>query len=261
MKETISVVIPTLNEEQNIESCIMCLVNQIEKPFEIIVVDNGSTDRTRDIVKSIKDRFTNRLMIKLFYYPHGNQTNARDFGIRKSRGTIIGSLDAEACPNKDWTMKIVKHFRSSDVVGIGGKSFFRNRGIILNFIYGLSYYARLVSYRYCIGGGNSAFRKSAFISVRGYEGLDELRKKENITYAKDDYYLSKKLEIIGKLKFCSDLNVSLLYRLRDKKTRTYRNGYSILDVFYRIYLEIAYDSRITRHFKKIKFMDNTAAST
>ena len=57
MTETISVVIPALNEGKNIKSCLIKLLNQYEKPLEIIVVDNGSVDNTNITVQNLKKKF------------------------------------------------------------------------------------------------------------------------------------------------------------------------------------------------------------
>lgn len=251
MKETLSVIIPALNEEQNIGDCLESLLNQTEKPLEIIVVDNGSTDNTKDIAKKFKKKFRKkRIQFKLFSCLNGNQTNARDFGIKKSKGTIIGSLDADAFANKNWIFKIMKNFKTQEIVGVGGKSRFRNKGKIFNFLYSLTYYFSLLSGLYCLGGNNSAFRKSYFLSVNGYSGLEELRKKEKITHAKDDFFLSKKLEQKGKLKFCPDLNVTLQHRIRNNHTRRLPTKFSIKEVVKRTFLEINYDLKITKYFKK-----------
>lgn len=107
----------------------------------------------------------------------------------------------------------------------------------------------MLSGSYCLGGGNSAFRKSSFLSTNGYVGLEKLRKKENITHAKDDFFLSKKLEQKGRLKFCPDLNVTIQYRIRNNHTRRLPNNSSIKDIIRRTFLEINYDLKITRYFK------------
>ena len=251
MAEKVSIIIPALNEEKNIKECLQNLLNQIEKPLEVIVVDNGSVDNTNKIVKSlVKDFHKSGINLKIFYHPIGNQSNARSFGIKKSKGTIIASLDAEALPNNDWVKRILDHFKDKEIVGIGGISSFRNKGIILNFFYIISFYLRFTINTYCLGGGNSAFRKSTFISVGGYKGLDKLRKEKNIKYAKDDFFLSKKLEDEGKVKFCPDMKVNLLYRIRDKNDKKYKNKYTIEDVLKRIYLEIYYDKQINKYFKE-----------
>ena len=254
MKNRISIVIPTLNEEENIKSCLNHLLNQKEKTFEVIVVDNGSSDNTLKIADSLKSSFQKKgIILKTFYHPIGNQTNARDLGTRKSSGEIIGSLDAEALAEKNWISKINEYMKDENIVAIGGKSYFRNRKGFFNFFYTINYYLRLFLGFYCIGGGNSAFRKKAFLKVNGYKGLEEIRKKEKMIFAKDDYFLSKKLEKIGKVKFCKDLNVSLLYRVRDKKTRTYKKTGKIQDILKRAYLEIVYDYKISKYINDKKY--------
>src|SRR3989339_877484 len=86
MEEKLSIIIPTLNEKQNIKNCLTSLLNQTKKPYEIIIVDNGSTDNTKEIAKKFEKKFKEKeINFKLFYYPKGNQTNARDFGIKKSK--------------------------------------------------------------------------------------------------------------------------------------------------------------------------------
>ena len=248
MVDKISVVIPTLNEENNIRECLYHLLNQVKKPYEIVVVDNGSTDKTTEIVKSLQEKFRrNKINLKLFYCLNGNQKSARELGVKKSTGSIIGSLDADSLADKRWIITIHNYFRDKNLVGIGGKSHFRNKGFLFNLFYTVNYYIRILLNLYCIGGGNSAFRRSAYISVRGYSGLEYLRKKKNISHAKDDYFLSKSIEQIGKIKFCEDLNVSLLYRIRNKKKRS---SFVLIAVLKRAFFEVLYDYRINAYFKE-----------
>ena len=97
MKEKISVVIPILNESSVIKNCLKHLLVQKETPFDVIVVDNGSIDNGRKIADSLKILFAKKgIILKTFYYPIGNQVNARDFGTRKAGGEIICFLDADA---------------------------------------------------------------------------------------------------------------------------------------------------------------------
>ena len=57
----ISIVIPAYNEEKRIEACLKNIVTQIEKPFEVIVVDNNCTDKTAEIAREFEQ---NNLKIK-----------------------------------------------------------------------------------------------------------------------------------------------------------------------------------------------------
>lgn len=243
----LSIVIPCLNEAKVISGCLESLLNQVEKPLEVLIIDNGSTDKTYENAQKFKKRFQEQnVQFRVMRYSKGNQTDARNLGVRESKGSIIGSLDADSWAKKDWIQKIKMHLKDQNIIGIGGKSSFRNKGFILNFLYVINYYWRLPTRFYCLGGGNSAFRKSAFLKVNGFDGIEEFRKKENIKHAKDDFYLSKKLETIGQIKFCPDMNVTLLSRVRSSKTA---KRASILNVFHRVYLETKYDWQIVRHFK------------
>ena len=250
-KETISIIIPTLNEEKIIGNCLDSLLEQTKKPLEVIIIDNGSADKTLSTVKSYISKFKmEKIALKIFLHAKGNQTNARDFGVRKSRGSIIGSLDADACPDKNWVSSIIKNLKDQKIIGIGGKSRFRNKGFLFNLGYIAYYYLRPIIGLYCIGGGNSAFRKDAFLKVRGYNGLEELRKKKKIYHAKDDFFLSKKFEQIGKIRFCPDMNVTLLSRVR--KNRDTAKTTRIGGIIKRVFFEIIDDRKITLYIKSIK---------
>lgn len=253
MDEKVSVIIPTLNEGNNIKTCVESLINQTEKPLEILIIDNGSGDNTLEISKNLKKKVGEAgINLRVYYHPYGNQINARGVGAKKSKGEIIASIDADAMADENWILEIKKHFKDPEIVGIGGKSFFRNRGIIMNFFYSLTYPLRLISNLYCIGGGNSAFRRSTFFSVNGYNGLEKLRKKENITFEKDDFFLSKRLEQKGKLKFCPKMKVTLLYRVRTDKNKSYKKIISFKELIKKVVLGTIYDVKIKNYFKNLE---------
>ncbi len=86
----ISVIIPLFNKEKYIESTIKSVLSQRETSFEIVVVDDGSTDHSGDIVKNIGDA-----RIHLYRKPNGGVSSARNYGITKARGQFIFFLDAD----------------------------------------------------------------------------------------------------------------------------------------------------------------------
>jgi glycosyltransferase involved in cell wall biosynthesis len=86
----ISVLIPTYNAELTIEKTIASVQQQTYRDFEIIVIDDGSTDKTVDVVQSIMD---NR--IKLFFYENGGVSVARNRAIKNATGKYIAFLDAD----------------------------------------------------------------------------------------------------------------------------------------------------------------------
>lgn len=87
---TISVVIPAYNAQATITKTIESVRQQTYSDLEIIVINDGSSDRTAEIVNNIKEQ-----RIKLFNYPNGGVATARNRGIAKARGEYIAFLDAD----------------------------------------------------------------------------------------------------------------------------------------------------------------------
>ncbi|MDO5970927.1 glycosyltransferase family 2 protein [Flavivirga aquimarina] len=85
-----SVVIPLYNKEGFIEETLKSVLTQSFKYFEIIIVNDGSTDRSEDIVNSFKD-----FRIKIFTIKNHGASHARNYGIKKASGNYIALLDAD----------------------------------------------------------------------------------------------------------------------------------------------------------------------
>jgi glycosyltransferase involved in cell wall biosynthesis len=86
---TISVVIPTYNRAQFIAETIRSALGQTRLPLEIIVVDDGSTDRTREALQP----FIDRAEIRCFFRKNTGVGAARNFGIRAAAGDYVAFLD------------------------------------------------------------------------------------------------------------------------------------------------------------------------
>lgn len=117
----ISAIITTRNEEKNIENCIKSILNQTHKNTEIIVVDNYSDDKTKEIAKKYTDKV----------FDKGPERSAqRNFGVERSRGEYFLYLDADMILHSNVIQECVEHVKSSpEVIGlyvpeiIMGKSF------------------------------------------------------------------------------------------------------------------------------------------
>ncbi len=87
----ISIIIPTYNNQGTIKKTIHSVLNQSFTNFEIIVVDNGSTDGTKTIIKSIKDK-----RIKYFHRTKNyGAASARNYGARKAKSDLLNFLDSD----------------------------------------------------------------------------------------------------------------------------------------------------------------------
>src|SRR3990167_7427329 len=97
----VSVVIPTYNEEKDIISCIKSLFNQTYKKFEIIVVDDGSTDKTLDIIAQFKK-------VRVLKQNHLGSGVARNLGAKYAKGQILVFVDADMTFDKDYLKNLIK---------------------------------------------------------------------------------------------------------------------------------------------------------
>ena len=86
----ISVIIPVFNGEKTIQDTIQSVLNQTVTDFEIIVINDGSTDGTLEIIQKITDT-----RLKVFSYPNANQAASRNRGLEKATSQYIAFLDAD----------------------------------------------------------------------------------------------------------------------------------------------------------------------
>ena len=113
----LSVVIPALNEEKFIGHCLSALGRQTlgSAKFEVIVVDNGSTDRTREITA----KFETCLNLQVLEAPKGNISTLRNQGASVATGSFLAFLDADCIPNSTWLSDALQLLRLGDGGVIG----------------------------------------------------------------------------------------------------------------------------------------------
>ena len=93
-KPTVSVIIPTYNRAKWLKKSIQSVLDQTYRDLELIVVDDGSTDRTPEVVKSFKDkRIRYFRQTKKFPIKSQGAAAARNVGIKKARGEFIAFND------------------------------------------------------------------------------------------------------------------------------------------------------------------------
>lgn len=89
----ISIIVPIYNKEKYLVDCLNSIVNQTLKNIEIILVDDGSTDKSKEICES----YLNDPRISYFYQKNEGLASARQTGIDKACGEYVGFIDAD-----DW---------------------------------------------------------------------------------------------------------------------------------------------------------------
>lgn len=116
----ISIVIPAFNEEELLPSTLESLVNQTTKnPFEVIVVDNNSTDKT----SKVASKFASKLNLKIIKETKKGRGIARHTGFERAQADIILSLDADTIVPSNWVELITKNFEDRRTVAVTGPWF------------------------------------------------------------------------------------------------------------------------------------------
>ena len=123
MGPQISIVIPAYNAEKYIERCVDSIINQTFQDFEIIIVNNGSTDGTKEICKELEKKD-----VRISFQDTGSDNKgvsfARNIGIQKAAGEYISFVDADDILCPDVLEVLWKHVQNTGAV-IAGCSFFQ----------------------------------------------------------------------------------------------------------------------------------------
>ena len=174
----ISVIVTTRNEEKNIDNCLKSVIYQTYKNIEIIVVDNDSTDKTKEIA----EKYTG-----LVYNKGYERSAQRNYGVNVAHGEWILYIDADMILSPCVVDSCIKEVeKDKSIVGLNipeiiiGKSFWcKVRRFERNF-----YYGTLID-------GFRFIKKSSFIEAKGFD--------ETMS-GPEDWDFDRKLSNIGKVR-------------------------------------------------------------
>jgi len=119
----ISIIIPAYNEERYLARCLDAIAAQTRKPFEVIVVDNNSSDDTSKAAQKYP-------FVTLLHEPRQGRSFAQDTGFDKATGVILARIDADAVVPTDWIERISEFFESPgslETAWTGGAFFYNVR--------------------------------------------------------------------------------------------------------------------------------------
>jgi len=175
-KPLVSVIVPCYNEEMTLENCVSSLMDQSYRKFEILLIDDGSSDKTLDLCRKLSARLQGR--VSYFTKQNGGKASALNCGIRHSNGEILVCIDADSVFVKNTLQELVKSFIKNPELGaVGGNVKVANRNKLFNkyqaieYITGLNIQRRSFAYLGCmqvISGAIGAFNKEKLISIGGY---------------------------------------------------------------------------------------------
>ncbi len=188
----VSVIVPAWNEEVGILRTVQSVLDSDYPHIELIVVNDGSTDRSEEKVLEYfknynKPRHLDNRFMHHYYIPNGGKGKALNYGIQHSKGHIILTIDADSALAPDAISKLVEYFRDESVSAVVGqvrlgnsKSRLIGRMQQMEYLFGF-YFKRahcVLGAEYIYGGACAAFRRK---STFNYFGLfDEKNKTEDI---------------------------------------------------------------------------------
>ena len=198
-------VIAGYKEEKYIGKCLDSVFREIgdDPSFEVIVVDNGSTDRTKEVVKRYP-------RVTLAHEPKPGANSARQAGFLKAQGEYIAHIDADTILPPGWVTRAFKAFSSDrKMVCISGPFIYydlpKKIRVLAKLFYGIAfvlYFLNKFAFRRAaiVQGGNYVVRRSALEAIGGHN--------TDISFYGDDTDLACRLNKVGKVKFAFEFTIN-----------------------------------------------------
>lgn len=199
----LSFVIPAHNEEAFVGKCLEAILQDVRSSqvdCEIIVVNNASVDRTKEVALSYPG-------IKVVDEQKKGLTLARQAGYLESTGEIIANVDADNILPQGWSSKVVSEFVNNErLMGLSGPLIFYDLSKFVNFQVKLWYILGYLTYLFnhfiirkggMMQGGNFIVRRSALQKIGGYN--------TSIDFYGEDTDIARRLQKVGYIKFTFNL--------------------------------------------------------
>lgn len=117
----ISVVIPTYNSKDRLKNTVKSLCKQTypKEQYEVIIVDDGSTDGTGEWVGLQQNKSS--CILRYFFQKNKGPASARNIGVRYSRGSVVAFIDSDCIASPTWIAEIAKGYDNERIAGVGGR--------------------------------------------------------------------------------------------------------------------------------------------
>jgi glycosyltransferase involved in cell wall biosynthesis len=161
----VSIVIPAHNEERHLRFCLEAIASQTVAPYEVIVVDNNSTDNTA----SVAGEFPFASVVREFKQ---GIVFARNAGFDAAKGDVIGRIDADIQLPKDWVAHVSSFYADKEHAGAAwtGMGYFYNMPFprFVSWSYGIIAFGfnKFLLGHYTLWGSNMAITKQQWLAVR-----------------------------------------------------------------------------------------------
>ncbi|OGG26010.1 hypothetical protein A2960_05650 [Candidatus Gottesmanbacteria bacterium RIFCSPLOWO2_01_FULL_39_12b] len=219
--ESITIAIPTYNEEKYLPDCLTAIRNQSYKnKFELLVIDNNSTDNTARIAKSFGARVVKESQKGSLFAKHCCFSQAR--------GDIVVTTDADSVPPYNWLSCLLAPFEKDDkVIAVTGLvKYPDNTTVKFNFSsfdqFCQKTINRFLSSPITMRAPNRAILKNVYFASGGIDVLG--------APSEDEYFLVKKLRKFGKIVFLPDLIV----QTSDRRQKNRDFSYLFVDLLWKL---------------------------
>jgi cellulose synthase/poly-beta-1,6-N-acetylglucosamine synthase-like glycosyltransferase/peptidoglycan/xylan/chitin deacetylase (PgdA/CDA1 family) len=185
-QEPVSVIVPAYNEELGIEAAVRSLLASAYDCFEIIVIDDGSTDDTAAVLAGIDDA-----RLTILTQPNRGKAAALNAGIAAAHYDLLVLVDGDTVFEDTTIAALVTAFTDPEIGAVSGNTKVGNRGGLLGrwqhieYVIGFNLDRRMFDVLRCmptIPGAIGAFRREALESVGGISG-DTLAEDSDVTMA------------------------------------------------------------------------------
>jgi glycosyltransferase involved in cell wall biosynthesis len=205
----VSVVIPAFNEEKYIFKTLSAIVSQSYKNYEVIIVNNNSTDATDKLIDYFIKKTPTSVSINYITEYRQGTNYARETGRRAATGEIIALLDADCIPNFYWIEKGVKQMQQVNTTAATGAYYYYDANVFLRIFSLISQLVifklvnRLIQWKEkgAILIGGNAFMSSYLLNQIG--GFNT-----NLTFYGDDIDIAIKLSKYGFVNYASSLTIN-----------------------------------------------------
>ena len=195
----ISIIIACRNEEKNIKNLLKSLIYQeYENEFEIIIIDDHSTDSTLQIIKEINDKRVNLICLPTEFI---GKKAALKFGVSKSKGDILLFTDADCIIPKNWISNMANKLAKKNIDMLCGPVAFNKEKHFLNNLFRLEFISLtgsgasgfFINKPFLCNGANYAIRRNLY-----QKSIDKI----NDNYSSgDDIFLLQHISKNGKAEF------------------------------------------------------------
>lgn len=196
----ISIIIPVYNTQEYLKQCLNSIINQSYKvSYEIICIDDGSTDKSVDILNQYKSKYPDNF--KILYQKHSGQAEARNLGIKSAAGNFIMFIDSDDFIAEDLLKECSNKLKfQPDVIIFGVKKFYSQKNSFKKGQYSSQYFPAKFSinklFKFHTICFNKIYKKSFLIDNNIY--FSNLNTGEEQLFFIKTALLSNKTEIIKK---------------------------------------------------------------